>query len=89
MMNTEIRNNLGIPETNEDLDRGVDVAYNDDYRKAKIRELEVKIQQLDENNKKKPRRPRYAQDVCTKSVWICKEYTNWLGCFSIFICHSS
>ena len=52
MMNTEIINNLGIPETNEDLDRGVDVAYDDDYRKAKIRELEAKIQQLDENNKK-------------------------------------
>ena len=31
MMNTEIINNLGIPETNEDLDRGVDVAYDDDY----------------------------------------------------------
>ncbi|MGX2973739.1 hypothetical protein ACWIUH_01460 [Ursidibacter arcticus] len=48
----DIRNNLGNPTPNRELEQGVDLEYNEDYKKAKIKELEANINRLEEENRK-------------------------------------
>ncbi|MCW9731951.1 hypothetical protein L5B97_00345 [Avibacterium sp. 20-15] len=69
----EISNNLGTPVPDASLERGIDLDYNEDYRKAKIKELEVKNLQLEESYRKSQDNREMRKEYANKAYKFAKK----------------